>query len=155
MASGCGNVGAGPCHNGQFDDLRLSWDRRWVALRQRGTLYIAPFSPGKSIQEHERVPIVDVSSAERATGWSPDSALLYLLLERDGFRCLYAVRIDPRTGRPTGACFPVHHFHEARFQWGSTSRGSAVVTGLFISGQDELNGNVWMTNLMGQYQGTR
>ena len=29
-------------------------------------------------------------SAERACGWSPDGRLLYLLLERDGFRDLYA-----------------------------------------------------------------
>src|SRR5688572_28670810 len=82
------------------------------------------------------------------TGWSPDNTVLYLLLDRDGFRCLYAVRIDPQSGRAQGDVFPVYHFHSARWRWGSTTRASAVVTGLFISGQRERSGNVWMTNLI-------
>ena len=35
----------------------------------------------------------------------------------------------------------------ATVRWGSTSLASAGVTGLFINGQDELAGNVWMINL--------
>ena len=89
-----------------------------------------------------------INNADRATGWSPNSTILYLLLERDAFRCLYAVRIDPQSGHPQGDVFPVYHFHSARWRWGSTTRASAVVTGLFISGQYELSGNVWMTNLI-------
>jgi hypothetical protein len=43
--------------------------------------------------------------------------------------------------------FPVHHFHEAKRQWGSTGYGSAVVTGLFVADLFEYGGNIWMTNV--------
>jgi len=70
-----------------------------------------------------------------------------MLLERDGFRCLYALRIDPTAGRPIGEPFPVYHFHHAFQQWGSTGLGSAVVNGLFLSYLFEFSGNVWMTTI--------
>ena len=46
--------------------------------------------------------------------------------------------------------FPVHHFHDAKFRWGSTTFASAVVNGLFVTNQFELSGNVWMTTLRRQ-----
>jgi eukaryotic-like serine/threonine-protein kinase len=130
-------------------DLRVSWDRRWAGVYQNDLFYIVPFTPGRAMHTHDRVSIAKRNSnAERFTGWSPDNTLAYLLLEWDGFRCLYAVRIDPQTGQQQGDIFAVHHYHAARFGWGSTSHASAVVTGLFINGQDELAGNIWMTNLI-------
>src|SRR5687767_14991434 len=44
-----------------------------------------------------------------STGLSPDGGLLYLLLERDGFRCFYAKPIDPSTGKSRGEPFLVMH----------------------------------------------
>ena len=131
-------------------DVRVSWNQQWIALIQNDSISVAPFTPGNPMKEQGLVPIAKrLTNADRATGWSPDDTILYLLLERDGFRCLYAIRIDPQTGRPNGDVFPVNHFHNARWRWGSTSRASAVVTGLFISGQYEIGGNVWMTTLNG------
>ena len=68
---------------------------------------------------------------------------------RDGFRCLYGIRLNPTTGLPTGAGepFPVAHFHDATRRWGSTGMGSAVARGVFLADLFETSGNVWMTTL--------
>jgi hypothetical protein len=83
-------------------------------------------------------------SGERTCGWSPDSRLLYFLLERDGFRCLYAIPIDSRTGERRGELFPVAHFHDGSREWGSTGFSSAVAHGVFVFTQDGLAGNIWL-----------
>ena len=78
---------------------------------------------------------------------SPDGRLLYVLLERDGFRCLYAMKIDPGTGRPLGEPFVVAHFHDASRRWGSTGLGSAVASNLFVANLTEEKSNIWMTSV--------
>jgi hypothetical protein len=88
----------------------------------------------------ERAP----GSAERPCGWSPDSRLLYLLLERDGFRDLYAQRIEAATGKPAGEPFVVAHFHDPRRRWGSTPFGSAIVRNAFVFTQVETAGSIWL-----------
>ena len=93
------------------------------------------------------IQILTVEADERACGWSPDGRLLYVLLQRDGFRCLYAIRIDDVSGRPVGDLFPVYHFHRASLQWGSTSFASAVVKGLFVADQYEYTSNIWVTGV--------
>src|SRR4029450_12007136 len=51
--------------------------------------YVAPFLGAKVIREEDwRAVFTTARSEERICGWSPDSRLLYFLLERDGFRCL-------------------------------------------------------------------
>ena len=70
-----------------------------------------------------------------------------LVLERDGFRCLYAMKLDVATGRPRGQPFVVAHFHDASRQWGSTGMGSAVAEGVFVADLFETTGNIWMTML--------
>ena len=85
--------------------------------------------------------------SERSAGLLPDGRLMYLLLERDGFRCLYALRVDAATGRPAGEPFLVYHFHDASREWGSTGFGSATVTGMFLAELFETTGNIWMTTI--------
>jgi hypothetical protein len=133
---------------GDAADPRISWNQRWMAFIESDAIHVAPFGRRELKPEQGQTIARRDSNADRATGWSPDSTVLYLLLERDGFRCLYGVKIDPQSGRPQGDVFPVHHFHNARWRWGSTSRASAVVTGLVISGQYEWSGNIWMTSLV-------
>ena len=102
----------------------VSPDGRWIAFSSRGRLWTAPFTPGRPIADGARIPVLTghsfEGSAERACGWSPDSRLLYLLLERDRFRDLYAQRIDPAQGTPSGEPFLVQHPHDPRRRWGST-----------------------------------
>jgi hypothetical protein len=68
---------------------------------------------------------------------------LYLLLERDGFRDLYAQRVDTTRGTPLGEPFLVQHLHEPRRRWGSTPFGTAIVSHAFVFSQIESTGSIW------------
>ena len=42
--------------------------------------------------------------------WAPDGDLIYMVSERDTFRCIWAQRLDSRK-HPVGSPLPVKHFH--------------------------------------------
>jgi serine/threonine protein kinase/Tol biopolymer transport system component len=126
--------------------LDLSPDERWLVFGEGGTFRLAPVRSGLPASQREWVTVFERTpgSAERPCGWSPDGRLLYLLLERDGFRDLYAQRIEGATGTPAGAPFEVAHFHDPRRRWGSTSFGSAIVRNAFVFTQVETTGSIWL-----------
>ena len=122
----------------------MSPDERWVAFGYRGRTYVAPFAGPHRIDTSEWQPLLETHSGERVCGWSPDSRLLYYLLERDGYRCLYALRLDTR-GNPVGDVFAVYHVHVGSRERGSTGFSSAVVNGLFLSVQPGWDSrNIWL-----------
>jgi Tol biopolymer transport system component len=128
---------------GVIDRPILSPDGRWISFGSANAEKLAPFRPGTNTAP-EAIPILPLHGAERGAGWSPDGRLLYLLLENDGFRCLYAVSIDPATGGATGKPSAVYHFHDTSRRWGSTGYGNAVTPGWFLSNQFAFTGNIWM-----------
>jgi hypothetical protein len=71
-----------------------------------------------------------------------DGGMLYFLSERDGFGCIWAERVDPKTKHPSGDPFPVYHFHHS--QQSLTSLGS---TGSGIVGD-----RGWLTLQSGKQQ---
>jgi hypothetical protein len=126
--------------------LDVSPDSRWISFHTARQVWMAPLRPGDPPPESQWVAVhrVAENSAERACGWSPDGRLLYLLLERDGFRDLYAQRIDPSRGVPVGEPFIVQHLHDPRRRWGSTPFGNAIVSNAFVFSQVESTGTIWM-----------
>ena len=127
----------------------ISPDGRWLAFNAQrlGETWIAPVRPGNPPGEHEWKLIRKATtqdSAERTCGWSPDGRLLYLLLERDGFRDLYAQRIDQARGAPVGEPFIVQHLHDPTRRWGSTPFGNAIVSNAFVFTQVEMTGSIWL-----------
>jgi Tol biopolymer transport system component len=119
----------------------------WVTFNGGGGVQLAPVHPDRPAGEDEWTTILKTNGgAERSAGMSPDGRLLYVLLERDGFRCLYAMKIDPGTGRPLGEPFVVTHFHDASRRWGSTGLSSAVASNLFVANLTEEKSNIWMTS---------
>jgi hypothetical protein len=124
----------------------VSPDGRWLAFQSRGHVWLAPFDLRKQPSESQWTSVLTVAegSAERACGWSPNAQLLYLLLERDGFRDLWAQHIDTSRGVAAGEPFLVEHLHEPRRRWGSTPYGTAIVNGAFIFTQTELSGSIWL-----------
>jgi hypothetical protein len=121
-------------------------DGRWIAFQSRRRLWVAPLRPGEPPGESLWTAVIEVApnANERACGWSPDGRLLYLLLERDGFRDLYAQRMDPSLGRPIGEPVIVQHLHDPRRRWGSTPYGTAIVSDAFVFNQSELTGSIWL-----------
>ena len=125
----------------------ISPDGRWLAFNSQRQTWIVPVRPGNPPGENEWILIRKATtedSAERACGWSPDGRLLYLLLERDGFRDLYAQRIDQARGTPVGEPFIVQHLHDPTRRWGSTPFGNAIASNAFVFSQVEMTGNIWL-----------
>jgi Tol biopolymer transport system component len=121
---------------------------KWVTFNGGGAIHVAPIHADRATLEDEWVTVLKTNrNTERTAGLSPDGRLLYVLLEPDGFRCLYAIALDPDTGRPKGEPFPVYHFHDASRRWGSTGYGSAAVNGMFLVDLFETTSNLWMTTM--------
>ena len=125
-----------------------------IAFRQSraadSLLYVAPMNQPGTVPATEWIPIGAGENDIRPCGWSPDGRLLYFVSSRDGTRCLYAIRIDPATGRPQGDAFAVRHFHGTRNAWAgttgvlSTGPGNAIRGGQFLYDIATFSANVWL-----------
>jgi eukaryotic-like serine/threonine-protein kinase len=133
--------------------LRFSPDERWVAFHATNDpmtrrIFIAPYIKGEAVGEDEWIAVTGGADMDREPRWSPDGNLLYFISERDGFRCLWAQRLDPVRKRPMGSPFAVHHFHRSRL---NNRMGDTGLIGLSMSRDkiflslEELTGNIWMT----------
>jgi hypothetical protein len=80
--------------------------------------------------------------------WSPDGNVLYFLSDRDGWRCIWAQRVEAFGKRPLGAAFPVYHFHEARRTLTSKFHYPEpriwVARDKMVFELEEVSGNIWM-----------
>jgi Tol biopolymer transport system component len=127
-------------------DLGVLAFRRTV--EEGDQLFTAVMSAGP-IPETEWVSLGPAEADTRACGWSPDGRILYFVSSRDGTRCLYAQRLDPR-GRPVGEPVAVQHFHGIRNasvgQAGvlSTGPSDAMRGGFFFHDFSTTAANVWM-----------
>ena len=102
--------------------------------------------------ESECVGITDCRLDDKPR-WSPDGNVLYFVSEQDGFRCIWALRLDPATKRPLGAAFPIFHAHEARrslmnIGWGELQ--ISVARDKIVFNLSERTGNIWTMKLEGQ-----
>jgi Tol biopolymer transport system component len=133
----------------------FSPDGRWVAFQARlvdndssRTIYVAAYNDGNVRGPDTWIPVTDGHHMDREVKWSPDGGMLYFLSERDGFRCIWAERLDRTTKHPVGEPFPVYHFHHS--QQSLTSLGSPGKVGLSVTSDGllfslaETTGNIWM-----------
>ena len=133
----------------EMDRLQFGPDGRWMTFNVRGHVYLAPVDSQAASAKDQWTSIVSFAGFGRTAGLSPDGSLLYLLLETDGFRCLYGLRLDPKTGQPRDSPFVIAHFHDAARRWGSTGLGSAAVKGLFVADLLETTSNIWVASFGG------
>ena len=144
---------AGRSPNFAWVRTQFSPDERWVAFHvswdeRKRRVFIAPFRNEAVAPESEWIAVTDGKALDREASWSPDGNLLYYLTEREGFRCLWAQRLDPATKRLLGPAFEVYGFHKARLSmlnfadtgWAapSVARDKIVLT------LGEQTGNIWM-----------
>jgi eukaryotic-like serine/threonine-protein kinase len=133
----------------------FSPDDEWIAFQARRpdndsnrTIYVTPFHGGTVGGPETWIAVTDGNEMDREVKWSPDGNLLYFLSERDGFRCIWGQRLDPKTKHAAGAPFPVYHFHHT--QQSLTSIGSPGKVGLSITDSGllfslaETTGNIWL-----------
>jgi hypothetical protein len=130
----------------RIDRPSVSPDDRWMAYRRTtGTtakVFVVPVSGGTRASSAAQVD--EPTTTGRPAGWSPDSKLLYLLLDTDGARCLWAQPVDPASGRLVGKPYVVRHFHELSVAGGfSTSLGNAVTSQGFLYEANSIRSNLW------------
>ncbi len=137
--------------------LSLSPDERRVVAtvvqEGRRRLYVAPFRLGTEIASADWFALTDGAAWEDNPKWSHDGALVYHTSDRDGFRCIWAQRVDPEAKHPAGLPFAIHHSHSARISiknTGSEHLGLAVGRDKLVFSLGEVRGNVWMTSLRQQ-----
>jgi Tol biopolymer transport system component len=97
--------------------------------------------------DDEWIPITDGSTFDDKPRWSPDGRIIYFTSDRDGFRCLWAQRLDATTKRPAGSPLQVYHFHTARrslFNTGVFRLEMSVARDRIVFNLTEITGNIWL-----------
>ncbi len=129
----------------------FSPDERWITFIAtsvgRSRVYVVPFRGSELIPESEWLAITAGQSWEDKLEWSPDGDLLYFTSDRDGFRCIYAQRLEAAGKRPVGSMFPVFHSHSARLCLLNVELGLgeiSVAPDRLVFTMGERTGNVWM-----------
>ena len=131
----------------------LSADNRWIAFHLRGQagtrqIYVAPFDKSRATSEADWIPVTDGSTMDRNACWSPDGNLLYFLSERDGFRCVWAQRLNATSKHPVGNAFPVQHFHRRQHSLMEDENpglvGLSATKDSVIFSLRGVTGNIWM-----------
>ena len=141
-----------PLFNGE-----LSRDGKWVVFSESkgpasSQLFIARVDGGR--EPSNWLPVTAADASYKAPQWSPTGNVVYFLSDRDGFRCVWAQRLDPARKVPAGPMAAVHHFHHARRSLQHLTR---LDDSLFTVGSDmalvvvgELTGNIWMRERQAQ-----
>jgi eukaryotic-like serine/threonine-protein kinase len=132
----------------------FSPDDRWITFSarlgpDRTRLFVVPFAGERELKESEWIAVTDGSHKDFKSRWSPDGNLLYFVSQRDGFRCLWAQRLDPTTKRPLGPSFEVFPSHQARLSLMNvdvTALEFSVARDKIVFNLGELGGNIWMAN---------
>jgi hypothetical protein len=130
----------------------FSPDDRWMAvLAQLGSgrtqILVVRHTGNVTPGVNEWIPITDGSTYDDKARWAPDGKLIYFTSDRDGFRCLWAQRLDPATKRPSGAPLPLYHFHSARrslLNAGILPLEISVARDKIVFSMGEVAGNIWM-----------
>ncbi len=134
---------------------QISRDGKWVSFHSdlnpasSDVVWIARLDPRGPVPPSEWIAITNGKSDERDPCWAANDSLLYFISERDGFRCIWAQRLDVVTKKPSGGAFPVRHFHSARQSLRRVGSQS-YLTGLSVGGDRMVfalaqpTGNIWL-----------
>ena len=132
----------------RVDRPHASPDDRWLAFRAStaaggSKTYVVPFVPRHPPARDSWAQVDEPTVTGRPAGWSLDSRVLYLLLDTDGFRCLWGQRVDG-AGRLDGKPYAVRHFHGANDSTFGSSYGNAITAEGFLLEATRRSGNVWL-----------
>jgi serine/threonine protein kinase len=136
---------------------RFSPDGRWISFVEMdrpgfNRIMIAPFDlPGPA--EDKWIAITGNTTFHDKPRWSPDGNLLYFISDLDGYRCIYARRLEPTTKRPLGEAFNVYHSHSAGrslMNMGFQFLEISLSRDRLVSNFGEVTGNIWIAKRNGQ-----
>ncbi len=98
---------------------RFSFDERWLVFHARihpdaTRILIAPVRNSVIAPSKEWIQVTSGEFEDDKPRWAPGDDRIYFLSRRDGFRCLWAQRLDPATKKPVGGPELLMHFHDSR-----------------------------------------
>jgi Tol biopolymer transport system component len=138
----------------QFGEASISRDGKWIVFAafrtsRDFTIYVAPFSPDRVPPRSEWVEILQSPQVGPDASWSPDGDLLYFTSERDGFNCLWALRLDHSTKHPQSELFAVQHFHVPSQVLVAPAFETPIALGpdKVVISLNERSGGIWMLKL--------
>ena len=137
---------------------RFSPDDRWVAFYAetgpyKRRIFVARLQGNTLGGESQWIPVTAGSDVDIGPAWSPDGRILYFISERDGFRCIWAQRLDPNTKTAVDPPFAVEHFHAGarallmNFRANPSQIGLSASTRGLVYALEELRGNIWTMTL--------
>ena len=125
-------------------EVQPSRDDRWItftAVHQgRMRVFVAPQYADRATPEAEWSGVTEWGGYESLPRWAPGGKLLYFSSDRDGFRCLWAQRVDPVRKRPVGEPVAVLHFHDEQ----KTMRWMSVGKEKLIFGRQDYSSSIWL-----------
>jgi Tol biopolymer transport system component/DNA-binding winged helix-turn-helix (wHTH) protein len=101
-----------------FYHAYFSWDDHWVVFKQdlgfaKSKIWITPVRNGVAGKEAEWIAVTDGSYGDDKPQFSPDGNTLYFTSTRDGYLCIWAQTLDPKTKHPLGPPVAYEHFHNS------------------------------------------
>ncbi len=141
-------------HKHRTYSSRFSPDGKWIAFQTDSgrdeaprQIFVAPFVPDRLSPESEWIPITDGLQRDFAPSWSADGSVLYFLSDRDGNRCIWAMRLNPQTKHPIAGAFSVVHLHRMATHIptsvGAGALGISAAKGRLIFGAEELSSTIY------------
>ena len=135
-------------------EARFSPDERWILFTAgiRGgssRLYVTPYHDRAPFPSQAWISITDASSWDTNAQWSPDGKLVYFVSTRDGYRCIWAQRLDAAS-KPAGPAFGVYHFHAAQLapaQLAMANMDLFVARDQILVSLGQMTGNIWKARL--------
>jgi Tol biopolymer transport system component/DNA-binding winged helix-turn-helix (wHTH) protein len=133
---------------------RVSPDGKWLTFHtsdrfKSRQVFLVPYIEQQA-PSSTWIAVTDGSALDREPAWAADGNLIYFLSDRDGFRCVWGRRLDPKTKLPEGSIFPVLHLHNTRLSLlhvpNTGDVGLWSLGGKMIFAMGELTGNIWMTD---------
>ncbi|MGA2591229.1 MAG: protein kinase [Bryobacteraceae bacterium] len=139
-----------------------SWDDKWVVFLvqtdQTGLtfrVYIAPVENFAPAGPDRWIQLTSGEYHDDKPQLSPDGNILYFTSNRDGFICMWALRLDPKTKHPVSASFPIQHFHGTQRIYAGLSNPADIELSVskdkVITNLDEFHSDIWMMELDPHY----
>lgn len=113
-------------------------------------LWLAPIHSGSLTPREEWIPLTNGLFDDDKPRWSSDGKWLYFYSNRDGFGCIWKLRVDSAMGRTGNKPQPFLHLHRSNFTLRELSRPAfdfRVAKDKIVFNAVSYAANIWKTDL--------
>ncbi|HVN78204.1 MAG TPA: protein kinase [Terriglobia bacterium] len=136
----------------------FSWDDKWMGfLMQTGAdqehyrIYVTPVENFVPAGPDRWIQLTSGEYHDDKQQFSPDGNTMYFTSNRDGFTCVWALQLDPKTKKPLRAPFAIQHFHGSQRVYAGISELNhmevSVARDKIVTNLDEFHSDIWMMQL--------